>query len=321
MRFGTFPVRSLATALSLALLATPTYAQREDRGERGDRQPRAERSDRGSRGDQPGGRDNRGPRQGDWRNASDQGREGRGREDRGREDRAREERARGDRGREQQARNHRDEGRRGDHGRSGWNVGTSGSRHDFRPGSPRPGYQSRPPVHSFHDRGHGRPPAVWATPQVRPHHRPPARGYYAYHGRQRIVVPPPRARYYRDVIVVRPYGGWYAGYGHYRNDDAALRWLGFTALTMVIFNAFSEIQQRAHEDAQIRATTVPLGNSVTWSSNGAYGAVTPIRESNNAYGQYCREYRQTATIGRQTEEIYGTACQEPDGSWRVATPS
>lgn len=310
MRFGTFPLRSLATALSLALLASPSYAQREDRGERGDRQSRAERPDRGPRGDQGG------QRQGDWRNGQDRGREGRGHEHRARDERAREERARGDRWREQQARDNR-----GDHGRPGWAIGTHRPGPDYRPGPPGPAYHARPPAHGFHDRGPGgRPPAVWVTPNVRPH-GPPPHAYYAYHGRQRIVVPPPRARYYRDVIVVRPYGGWYSGYGHYRSDDAALRWLGFTALTMVIFNTFSEIQQRAHEDAQIRATTVPLGNSVTWSSGGAYGAVTPIRESHNPYGQYCREYRQTATIGRQTEEIFGTACQEPDGSWRVATPN
>ncbi len=31
----------------------------------------------------------------------------------------------------------------------------------------------------------------------------------------------------------------------------------------------------------------------------------------------CREYTMDATIGGQTEQIYGTACRQPDGSWQV----
>lgn len=32
-------------------------------------------------------------------------------------------------------------------------------------------------------------------------------------------------------------------------------------------------------------------------------------------GQYCREYTQTVYIGGRAVEAYGTACQQPDGSW------
>ena len=35
-------------------------------------------------------------------------------------------------------------------------------------------------------------------------------------------------------------------------------------------------------------------------------------------GQYCREYRTTVRIGGHYENSYGTACQQPDGSWRVS---
>lgn len=35
-------------------------------------------------------------------------------------------------------------------------------------------------------------------------------------------------------------------------------------------------------------------------------------------GQYCREYQSSARIGGQMQYGYGTACQQPDGSWRVA---
>ncbi|MDF1793160.1 MAG: hypothetical protein P1U88_14685 [Thalassobaculaceae bacterium] len=33
------------------------------------------------------------------------------------------------------------------------------------------------------------------------------------------------------------------------------------------------------------------------------------------YGRYCREYQSTAVIGGQRQQIYGTACRNPDGSW------
>ena len=32
---------------------------------------------------------------------------------------------------------------------------------------------------------------------------------------------------------------------------------------------------------------------------------------------YCREYTQRIVIGNQTQESYGTACLQPDGSWRI----
>ncbi|MDR3450307.1 MAG: glycine zipper 2TM domain-containing protein [Alphaproteobacteria bacterium] len=34
-------------------------------------------------------------------------------------------------------------------------------------------------------------------------------------------------------------------------------------------------------------------------------------------GTYCREYSQTVRIGGRARESYGTACLQPDGSWRI----
>jgi len=34
-------------------------------------------------------------------------------------------------------------------------------------------------------------------------------------------------------------------------------------------------------------------------------------------GQYCREYQSTVSVGGQPQPSYGTACLQPDGSWRV----
>ncbi|MDE0174320.1 MAG: RT0821/Lpp0805 family surface protein [Defluviicoccus sp.] len=51
--------------------------------------------------------------------------------------------------------------------------------------------------------------------------------------------------------------------------------------------------------------------------SGNQGTVTPTRTYRTEAGRYCREYRQTITVGGRTEEGYGRACRQPDGSWRI----
>jgi surface antigen len=61
------------------------------------------------------------------------------------------------------------------------------------------------------------------------------------------------------------------------------------------------------------------GQTATWSNpdTGHSGTVTPTKTYQTAQGQYCREYQQTVTVGGKTEQAYGTACRQPDGSWKV----
>lgn len=37
----------------------------------------------------------------------------------------------------------------------------------------------------------------------------------------------------------------------------------------------------------------------------------------DAQGRYCREYQSTGTVGGGRGALYGTACLQPDGAWRV----
>jgi surface antigen len=72
--------------------------------------------------------------------------------------------------------------------------------------------------------------------------------------------------------------------------------------------------------AQYQATAAPIGQQIAWSNpdTGNHGYVTPVREGRDtATGAYCREYQQTVSVGGRTEQAYGTACRQPDGSWRV----
>jgi surface antigen len=73
----------------------------------------------------------------------------------------------------------------------------------------------------------------------------------------------------------------------------------------------AETQQRALE-------TAPTGKPVAWTNpdTGHSGSVTPVRTYQSG-GAYCREFQNNVTIGGKDEKAYGTACRQPDGSWKV----
>ncbi|MSP48929.1 MAG: hypothetical protein EXQ95_06340 [Alphaproteobacteria bacterium] len=137
--------------------------------------------------------------------------------------------------------------------------------------------------------------------------------------RNRFDVRPDRRRVYRNVVVLRPYGGWYHGYGRYYRDSDAYPWLGLTAITLGILAVLNEQQQRALEDAQIAATAAPIGAPIFWHDQGARGTVVATRDGWSDAGRYCREFQQTVEIGGRSEQAYGTACRQPDGAWLVTS--
>jgi surface antigen len=71
--------------------------------------------------------------------------------------------------------------------------------------------------------------------------------------------------------------------------------------------------------AQTKAHAAPIGQQITWSNpeSGNSGTITPRREGNDTNGNYCREYQQTVQVGGKTEQAFGTACRQPDGTWKV----
>ena len=59
------------------------------------------------------------------------------------------------------------------------------------------------------------------------------------------------------------------------------------------------------------------GQKITWNNtatNTQY-QVVPTKTTKQADGRYCREYTTTATIGGKKQQLYGTACRQPDGAW------
>ena len=79
-----------------------------------------------------------------------------------------------------------------------------------------------------------------------------------------------------------------------------------------------------HMDEQDRIRTSMIlennrsNQATTWHNpdTGYNYTVTPTRTYEVAEGP-CREFTTNAVIGGKTEQIYGTACRQSDGSWKV----
>jgi len=80
-----------------------------------------------------------------------------------------------------------------------------------------------------------------------------------------------------------------------------------------------DVDKMKAQRAQSAAQSAPIGQTIAWSNpdTGNQGSVTPVREGVAATGEYCREFHHTIFVGDRTEDAYGTACQQPDGSWQI----
>mgnify|MGYP005691482273 CR=1 FL=1 len=82
-----------------------------------------------------------------------------------------------------------------------------------------------------------------------------------------------------------------------------------------------DAQDRA---SQAHATATALetyrsGETLPWRNDqsGNYGEVTPNRTYQRNDGTYCREFTQIVTVAGKRETAYGTACRQPDGTWKI----
>ena len=73
------------------------------------------------------------------------------------------------------------------------------------------------------------------------------------------------------------------------------------------------------ERAQATAYNAPVGQTITWNNpdSGHSGTITPRRDGRDTAGNYCREFQQTINVGGEPQQGYGTACRQPDGSWKI----
>ena len=72
--------------------------------------------------------------------------------------------------------------------------------------------------------------------------------------------------------------------------------------------------------AEQAAYAAPIGQQIQWRNPGSgnSGMIQPVREGHAYDGSYCREFQQAVYVGGRAQQAYGTACQQRDGSWRIA---
>ena len=65
------------------------------------------------------------------------------------------------------------------------------------------------------------------------------------------------------------------------------------------------------------------GDRSEWDNpdSGNSGWVVPTRTWQEDSGRYCREYQTGIIVGGEEQTAYGTACRQPDGSWKIVQPA
>lgn len=66
-----------------------------------------------------------------------------------------------------------------------------------------------------------------------------------------------------------------------------------------------------------------IGDRSEWKNpdSGNSGWVVPTRTWQEDSGRYCREFQTGITVGGEEQTAYGTACRQPDGSWKIVQPA
>ena len=64
-----------------------------------------------------------------------------------------------------------------------------------------------------------------------------------------------------------------------------------------------------------------VGQPAYWRNQktGTSYTVVPTQNVTVDGNQYCREYRSTANVAGKKQQVYGTACRQPDGTWKMVS--
>ncbi|HKJ07656.1 MAG TPA: RT0821/Lpp0805 family surface protein [Gammaproteobacteria bacterium] len=90
---------------------------------------------------------------------------------------------------------------------------------------------------------------------------------------------------------------------------------------MFIGNAVGRSMDEADQACTGQALEyAPDGQSVQWrnpDTDERY-RVTPTRTYQNRSGRYCRQYTSDGYVDGKVRQLHGTACRQPDGTWKLA---
>ena len=113
--------------------------------------------------------------------------------------------------------------------------------------------------------------------------------------------------------------------GHQVGGDSSAKMLGAGVGLVVgglvgsqlgkMYDKLNREEQRIHEStisSTIETSRIGEGNQWYNPETGNSGRVIITKQE-----EYCREYQQTVVVGGEEQEAYGTACRQPDGSWKI----
>jgi surface antigen len=124
----------------------------------------------------------------------------------------------------------------------------------------------------------------------------------------------------RDVIggVIGGAAGGVIGSQFGKGSGKTAATIGGTIAGVLIGGAIGRSMDEA--DQACLAQTLeqaPPQHVVAWSNpDGGHYRVVPLEGYEDRQGRICRDYRTTATIEGRQQQLYGTACRQPDGSWQ-----
>ncbi len=96
--------------------------------------------------------------------------------------------------------------------------------------------------------------------------------------------------------------------------------VGGTMIGAIVGGRIGQLMDRQDKvEVQRALESEPTGKEMSWKNpdTGNQYTVKPTRTYQKA-GQPCREYRTEALIGGKQETVYGKACRQADGSWKIA---
>lgn len=176
---------------------------------------------------------------------------------------------------------------------------------DPPPWAPAHGWRDKHEQHEYYEQRHFRP--VYVMPW-----RAPAQAPYGI----------AQGTCYRETLGAVLGGGTGAVVGSTigKGSGRVAAIVGGTILGVLaggaIGHAMDEVDQNCIGQTLEHA---PTGQRVVWRnpSNNQQYAVVPRETYQAEDGRYCREYTADAHVGGRTEETYGMACRQPDGSWQI----
>ena len=109
----------------------------------------------------------------------------------------------------------------------------------------------------------------------------------------------------------RPYWGGYRSRAYWGPSIGL-----YAAFPPTVVDAWPEPSRAYHQQAYLSALSGPLGQTYSWRDGRSSGTVTALRDGYSG-DRYCREFRQDVAIDGRDGQVFGAACQDRDGTWRI----